>query len=92
MFGVQERMRELTGRYETYIGIEAVEVNYKAGMLFLESETPFAKTSTPLIPEDSMVEEPVFYTIVDGVKSPVVFERKGDGFDLFVERYCYHRV
>ncbi len=92
MFGVQERMRELTGRYETYMGIEAVEVNYKAGMLFLESETPFAKTSTPLIPEDPMVEEPVFYTIVDGVKSPVVFERKRDGFDLFVERYCYHRV
>jgi hypothetical protein len=92
MFGVQERMRELTGRYETYMGIEAVEVNYKAGMLFLESETPFAKTSTPLIPEDPMVEEPVFYTIMDGVKSPVVFEKKQCGVDLFVERYCYHRV
>ena len=92
MFGVQKRMSELTGRYQTYMGIESVEVVHKGGMLFMQSETPFDKSSTPLIPEDTMVEEPVFYTFVDGVRSPVVFEKKGDGFDLFVERHCYHSV
>ncbi len=89
---VKERLQSLTGRYETYKGIESVDVNYRAGMLYLESETPFAKTSSPLIPEDRMLEEFVFYTVVDGVKAPVTFMQKKDGVDLIVERYCYHKV
>jgi CubicO group peptidase (beta-lactamase class C family) len=89
---VKGRLRDLTGRYETYMGIETVDVNYKTGLLYLESETPFEKTRTPLIPEDPSLEETIFYTIVDGVKSPVVFEKKKDGVDLYIERYCYHRI
>jgi CubicO group peptidase (beta-lactamase class C family) len=92
LFVIQKRLKRLTGRYETYMGIESVKVNYKGGMLYLESETPFAKTSIPLIQEDMMVEEPVFYVMVDGLKAPVVFEEKESGIDLYVERYCYHRV
>ncbi len=85
---VKQRLMDLTGRYETYMGIESVEVNYKAGLLYMESVTPFAKTSTPIIPEDPCVGETRFYTLVDGVKTPVIF----DGDKLFVERYCYRRV
>ena len=85
---IKQRLMDLTGRYETYMGIEAVEVKYKAGLLYMESVTPFAKTSTPIIPEDPYIGEARFYTLVDGVKTPVVF----DGDNLFVERYCYHRV
>ena len=85
---VKQRLLDLTGRYKTYKGIESVDVKYKAGMLYIESETPFAKTSTPIIPEDPMIGETVFYSLVDGVKSPVVF----DGDNLFIERYCYHKV
>ena len=85
---VKQRMMELTGRYETYMGIESVDVTYKGGLLYLESETPFAKTSTPIIPDDLLMENTSFYTLVDGVKSPIVF----DGKNLFVERYCYHKV
>jgi len=85
---VKQRLLELTGRYETYKGIELVEVNYKGGMLYIESVTPFANTSTPIIPEDQLIGETVFYSLVDGVKSLVVF----DGDNLFIERYCYHKV
>jgi len=85
---VKQRMMELTGRYEIYMGIESVEVRYKGGLLYLESETPFAKTSTPIIPEDPLIGNTRFYTLVDGVKAPIVF----DGKNLFVERYCYHKV
>jgi len=85
---IKQKLKNLVGRYETYKGIESIEVRYKAGMLYLESKTPFAETSTPLIPENTMLDEMVFYTLVDGVKSPVVFE----GDDLFIERYCYHKV
>ncbi len=85
---VKQRLKNLTGRYETYKRIESIDVKYKAGMLYLESKTPFAETSTPLIPESTMLEKTVFYTLVDGVKAPVVFEED----DLFIERYCYHKV
>ena len=85
---VKQRMMDLTGRYETYMGIESINVRYKGGLLYLESETPFAKTSTPIIPEDPLMENTRFYTLVDGVKAPIVF----DGKNLFVERYCYHKV
>jgi hypothetical protein len=84
---VKQRLMDLTGRYETYMGIESVDVKYKAGMLYLESVTPFAKTSTPIIPLDPSVEKTEFYSLVDGVKTPVVFE---DG-KLYLERYVYHK-
>lgn len=85
---VKQRLLDLTGRYETYMGIEAVEVKYKAGLLYMESVTPFAKTSTPIIPVDPLIGNTEFYSFVDGVKTPVVF----DGNNLFVERYCYHKA
>ena len=89
---IKKRLRDLTGKYETYMGIESVDVTYRAGLLYLESESPFEKTRIPLIPEDPTLEETVFNIIVDGTKSPVVFEKKEGGVDLYVERYCYHRV
>ncbi len=85
---VKQRMLDLTGRYETYMGIESVDVRYKGGLLYLESETPFSKTSTPIIPVDPLMGETRFYSLVDGVKAPIVF----DGDKLFVERYVYHKV
>ena len=84
---IRKKLKDLTGVYETYKKIESVEVKYKGGMLYLDTDTPFAKTSTPLIPESPTLEETKFYTIIDGIKSPVIFK----GRDLFVERYCYHK-
>jgi hypothetical protein len=85
---VKQRLMDLTGHYETYMGIESVDVIYKAGMLYLTSETPFAKTATPIIPVDPFIGETEFYSLVDGVKTPVIF----DDSKLYVERYCYHRI
>jgi len=85
---VKQRLVNLTGRYETYMGVESVDVRYKAGMLYMESETPFTKTSLPLIPVDPYLEKTEFYTLTDGIKTPVIFEDN----NLFFERYCYHKV
>ena len=85
---VKKRLMDLTGHYETYMGIESVDVKYKAGMLYLESVTPFAKTSTPIIPVDPRVEKTEFYSLVDGVKAPVIFEDD----KLFIERYVYRKA
>jgi CubicO group peptidase (beta-lactamase class C family) len=89
---VRGRLQALTGRYETYMGIESVNIEYSAGMLYLVSEGPFEKTRIPLIPVDPTKGEPVFYSIVDSVKTPIVFEKNKDAINLFVERYCYHKV
>ncbi|MCK4400561.1 hypothetical protein KAV46_06200, partial [Candidatus Bathyarchaeota archaeon] len=90
---VKRRMDRLTGTYEIYKGIESVRVVKKAGMLYLESKTPFAETLQPLIPEDTSLESTMFYTLMDGVKSPVEFVVHEDGHvDLFVERYCFHKA
>jgi len=90
---VKQRMARLTGTYEIYKGIESVRVVKRAGMLYLESKTPFAETLQPLIPEDTSLESTMFYTLMDGDKSPVEFVVHEDGHvDLFVERYCFHRA
>lgn len=90
---IKRRMDGLAGRYEIYKGIESVNVVKKAGMMHLESRTPFVETLQPLIPEDPSLESTVFYTLMDGAKSPVEFVVHEDGhIDLFVERYCFHKT
>ena len=50
-------------------------------------------TVTPLIPEDPTLSSTDFYTLRNGIKSPVVFVIREDGrVDLFIGRYCYHKV
>jgi len=89
---MKRRMYRLTGTYDLYKGIERVRVVKKAGMLYLESKTPFAETLQPLIPEDPSLESTLFYTLMDGAKSPVEFVvHEDDHVDLFVERYCFHK-
>jgi CubicO group peptidase (beta-lactamase class C family) len=89
---VKRRINQLIGHYEIYRGIESVNVLKVSGMLYLQSKTPFVDVHQPLIPEDSSLESTKFYTLVDGVKTPIEFVlRKDGGVDLFVERYCYHK-
>ncbi|MBN2336664.1 serine hydrolase, partial [Candidatus Bathyarchaeota archaeon] len=89
---IKQRMQRLTGAYDIYKGIERVHVVRKAGMLYLETKTPFTDMLQPLIPEDPTLESTMFYTLVDGAKSPVEFVVHDDGrVDLFVERYCFHK-
>ena len=89
---IKRRMDRLTGRYEIYKGIESVDVVKRLGMLYLESRTPFAETLQPLVPEDLSLESTMFYTLMDGARTPVEFVVHEDGHvDLFVERYCFHK-
>lgn len=89
---IKGKMNRLTGSYETYKGIEKVNVVKKGGMLYLETETPFAETSQPLIPIDPL-EGLTYYTLIDGLKVPVEFTEREDGkIDVYIERYCYHKV
>ena len=90
---VKQRMEQLVGTYKIYRDIESIRVVKKAGMLYLETKTPFAETVQPLIPETPLLESTKFYMLTDGAKSPVEFVVHKDGhIDLFVERYCYHKV
>ncbi|MCB0128515.1 MAG: hypothetical protein KDE58_39895, partial [Caldilineaceae bacterium] len=92
---IENRMEQLTGTYETYRGIETLKVVNKGGLLYTESTDPVstATTLTPLIPEDPTLVSTNFYTLSNGVKSPVEFwvDAK-DETRLIIERYCYRKV
>ena len=88
-------MNELMGSYEVYRGLERLKVVSKGGLLHLEvkSQRTERTTMTPLIPEDPTLASTDFYTLRNGIKSPVEFSIQEDGaIDLFIGRYCYHKV
>ena len=92
---VRERMERLTGNYEIYRGLERLKVVGKGGLLYLEEKSPGSESTnlTPLIPEDPMLASTDFYTLRNGLKSPVEFAVGEDGqVDLIIDRYCYHKV
>ncbi|MEZ4863872.1 MAG: serine hydrolase [Caldilineaceae bacterium] len=92
---IESRMDQLTGTYETYRGVEPIKVVNKGGLLYTEATDPVstATTLTPLIPEDPTLASTLFYTLSNGVKSPVEFWIDGQGAArLIIERYCYHKV
>lgn len=92
---IRSRMKRLTGRYEVYRGLEKLEVVSRGGLLYLEetSRRTGTTSATPLIPEDPSLASTAFYTLRNGIKSPVEFEVHQDGrIDLFLGRYCFHKV
>lgn len=90
--GVKEKMNRLEGKYETYKGIESVEIQKKGGMLYLHTENAFTDMNQPLIPEDNGLQSLNFYTYTDGLKTPIEFKVKENGdVDLYIERYVYHK-
>lgn len=92
---IESRMAQLTGRYETYRGIEVIRVINQGGLLYTKATDPVSTTTTltPLIPEDPTLASTNFYTLSNGVKSPVEFwvDEQGDT-RLVIERYCYRKV
>jgi len=92
---IRERMKELMGSYEVYRGLERLKVVSKGGLLYLEEKSRGTEktTLTPLIPEDPTLASTDFYVLRNGLKSPVEFAaREDDTIDLFIGRYCYHKV
>jgi hypothetical protein len=92
---IRERMQRLTGSYETYRGVERLEVVSRGGMLYLEQSSPFTDESrlTPLVPEDPTLSSTDFRIVAYGVSSPAVFSTDDNGrVHLCIGRYCYHKV
>jgi CubicO group peptidase (beta-lactamase class C family) len=86
--GIRERMNRLVGEYATYRGLEKLKVSRRGGMLYMGEEEP----DTPLIPEDPTLVSTRFYTMSDGLRSPVEFEVGEDGsVILIVGRDVYRR-
>ena len=92
---IESRMEQLTGTYESYRGIETIKVVNQGGLLYTKATDPLtgATTLTPLIPEDPTLASTHFYTLSNGVKSPVEFWVDAQGATrLIIERYCYCKV
>jgi len=92
---IRERMKRLMGDYEVYRGLEQLKVVNRGGLLYLEEKSRGTEktTLTPLIPEDPTLASRDFFVLRNGLKSPVEFAVREDGtIDLFIGRYCYHKV
>lgn len=88
---LRERMRSLTGEYQIHMGLEKLRVVNKGGLLYLEQKDSFIDAQTPLIPEEQMMGNLRFYTLTEGIKVPIELVETGTGYDLFLERYRYHK-
>jgi CubicO group peptidase (beta-lactamase class C family) len=85
---VRKRMDRLAGNYAIYRGLETLKVTKRGGLLYMGSDEP----GTPLIPEDPNYASYRFYTLREGLRSPVEFKVRDDGsIILLVDRYVYHR-
>ncbi|MDP2900399.1 MAG: serine hydrolase [Candidatus Bathyarchaeota archaeon] len=88
---LREKMRSLTGEYQTHMGLEKLRVISRGGLLYLEQRDHFVDATTPLIPSEPMLDSLLFYTITEGIRQPIEFVKTEKGYDLFVERYRYHK-
>ncbi|MFQ5929101.1 MAG: serine hydrolase [Acidobacteriota bacterium] len=92
---IKNRMEKLAGEYAAYRGLQKATVIEAGGMLYLETHSPFdgSRSRVALIPDDPTLDSTQFYTLRNGLRSPVEFAIQDDGaIDLFVGRYCYHKV
>ncbi len=88
---LRDRMKSLTGEYQIHMGLEKLKVVNRGGLLYIEQKDPFLDALTPLIPEESTLSNLRFYTQVEGIRTPVEFVEAGGGYDLYLERYRYHK-
>jgi hypothetical protein len=85
---IRRRMDRLAGSYAIYRGLETLKVTKRGGLLYMGNED----AGTPLIPEDPTYQSYRFYTLHEGLKSPVEFKVREDGsIILLVGRNVYHR-
>ena len=95
MLQIKERMEKLTGVYETYESLSRVNVVNRGGLLYLEQRDIYTPddSSVPLIPEDDRLESGKFYTLCEGLRTPVEFvTHSPKKTDLYVGYNRYHKV
>ena len=89
---LREKMRSLIGEYQIHMGLEKLRVINRGGLLYLEQKDSFLDATTPLIPEEPMLNSLRFYSLTEGIIQPIEFVKTRKGYDLFVERYRYHSM
>ena len=89
---LREKMRSLIGEYQIHMGLEKLRVINRGGLLYLEQKDSFLDATTPLIPEEPMLNSLRFYSLTEGIMQPIEFVKTRKGYDLFVERYRYHSM
>jgi CubicO group peptidase (beta-lactamase class C family) len=89
---LREKMRSLIGEYQIHMGLEKLRVINRGGLLYLEQKDSFLDATTPLIPEEPMLNSLRFYSLTEGIMQPIEFVKTRKGYDLFVERYRYHSL
>lgn len=85
---IEKRMNRFVGSYSTYRKLETLKIYRRDGMLYMGPEG----AGIPLIPEDPAYESLHFFTLRDGLKSPIEFRVREDGsLILLLERNVYHK-
>lgn len=85
---IRKRLERLAGSYATYRKLDTVRVFTRDGLLYVGEEPP----GQPLFPEDPSLAGLRFFTLSEGLRSPVEFrEREGGGMDLVLGRSVFHK-
>jgi len=85
---IRARMEQLVGHYTTYRDLTNLRVTNKKGVLYFGKE----ESNTPLIPEDLNYRSLKFYTLREGLKSPIEFRIKENGkVEMILGRYVYRK-
>ncbi len=94
---IQKKLAMLTGKYQSYKGLEKVNVKKTGGYLtceILSDVEIIPNRSYPLIPETEIMANFNFFFINEmGLRQPVEFTiDPKNKIDLIIERNVYHRV
>ncbi len=92
-FKRKERMKKLTGMYESYRGVKKMEIELEGSLLKLTVKERLEQDQVVLIPEEKDVAEYGFYYLDgNGEKNKVRFDVSDDGIDLYIGRWRMHKT
>ncbi len=92
-FKRKERMKKLTGMYESYRGVKKMEIEPEGSLLKLTVKERLEQDQVVLIPEEKDLSGYEFYYLDgNGEKNKVRFDVSDDGIDLYIGRWRMHKI
>lgn len=92
-FKRKERMKKLTGMYESYRGVKKMEIEPEGSLLKLTVKERLEQDQVVLIPEEKDLSGYEFYYLDgNGEKNKVRFDVSNDGIDLYIGRWRMHKI
>ncbi len=93
-FARKEKMKTLSGEYESYRGLKKAEIDIEGGLLRLKFKERLEEQKVMLIPKTKKMEENEFYYVAgDGEKHDVMFDvMDKDEIDLYIGRWRLHKA